>query len=115
MAENANRDKNFATTLLATSSVDGKSPVNVYADPNTHRILVDLSGGIASLLQKDTFTSTNNQTTFTPTQTVAFDMYFSVNGSIQSPATDYSIIGGSYVLNSGIPSGCAIILCYATA
>lgn len=114
MADNANKDKNFVNTLLGTSSSDGKSPVNVYADPTTHRLLVDIAG-IATFLQKDTFTSTNGQTTFTPSKTVAFDVYFSVNGSIQSPATNYSIIGGSYVLNSGIPSGCDVIICYATA
>lgn len=43
MAE-AQRDQNFVPTLIAVSSVDGKTPVVVYADPVTHRLLVDLSG-----------------------------------------------------------------------
>lgn len=43
MAE-ASRDQNFVPTLIAVSSVDGKTPVLVYADPVTHRLLVDLSG-----------------------------------------------------------------------
>ena len=115
MADTANRDKNFTTTLLATSSTDGTSTVNVYADPTTHRLLVDLSGGVSGFFQTDTFTSTNNQTTFTPSKTVAYDNGFYINGSRQSPSTNYSIIGGSYVLNSGIPSGCDIIISYATA
>jgi len=114
MADNAQRDKNFVTTLLATSSVDGKSPVLVYADPTTHRILTEMAG-ISTFFQKDTFSSTNNQTTFIPSGTVSFDIYMSVNGSIQMPSTDYSIVGGSYVLNAGIPSGCAVILMYATS
>ncbi len=33
------------TTLLGVSSADGLTPVNVYADPTTHRLLVDIPGG----------------------------------------------------------------------
>lgn len=44
MAE-AKRDDNFVTTLLAVSSVDGVTPVTLYANPTTHRLLVDLAGG----------------------------------------------------------------------
>lgn len=44
---NAHRDSNFKTTLLAVSSSDGITPVEVYADPVTHRLLVanDVSSG----------------------------------------------------------------------
>ena len=38
------RDQNFVTTLLGTSSSDGFTPINVYVDPVTHRLLVDMSG-----------------------------------------------------------------------
>ena len=41
MAE-ASRDQNRVTTLLATSNVDGVTPVVLYADPVTHRLLVNL-------------------------------------------------------------------------
>lgn len=41
----ASRDENFVTTLLAVSSVDGVTPVTLYANPTTHRLLVDLAGG----------------------------------------------------------------------
>lgn len=44
MAE-AKRDENFVTTLLAVSSVDGVTPITLYANPTTHRLLVDLAGG----------------------------------------------------------------------
>lgn len=44
MAE-AKRDNNFIPTLLAVSSVDGITPVVLYADPVTHRLLVDLPTG----------------------------------------------------------------------
>lgn len=44
MADVAKRDQNNVPTLLAVSSSDG-TPVIVYADPTTHRLLVSSSGG----------------------------------------------------------------------
>jgi len=44
MAE-AKRDGNSVTTLLAVSNVDGITPVVLYADPTTHRLLVSASAG----------------------------------------------------------------------
>lgn len=44
MAE-AKRDQNSVTTLLAVSSADGITPVVLWADPTTHRLLVDLATG----------------------------------------------------------------------
>lgn len=41
----ASRDQNFVPTLLAVSSVDGVTPVTLYADPTSHRLLTDLAGG----------------------------------------------------------------------
>lgn len=43
MAE-AKRDNNYITTLIAVSNADGITPVTLYADPVTHRLLVDISG-----------------------------------------------------------------------
>lgn len=40
----AKRDANYITTLLALSNVDGTTPVPLYADPTTHRLLVSTSG-----------------------------------------------------------------------
>jgi len=107
----ASRDENFVTTLIGVSSADLSTPTTVAVEPTTHRILVDIAS-ISAFFQKDVFSSTNNQTTFIPTKTLSYDIFMSVNGSIQTPSTDYSIIGGEYVLNSGIPSGCDVILLY---
>ncbi len=68
----ASRDDNFVPTLLGVSSVDLKTPVTVAVNPTTHRVLTDISG-LASSMQKDAFNSTNGQTVFTATKTVAFD------------------------------------------
>lgn len=107
----APRDNNRVPTMIGVSSSDGVTPVTVYVDPITHRMLVDLAS-VSSSFQTDTFTSTNNQTTFTPSTTLVADFFISVNGAIQTPSTDYSIVGGEYVLNAGIPAGCNVILKY---
>ena len=44
MAE-AKRDQNYVPSLLGVSNADGVTPVAIYADPTTHRLLVDLPGG----------------------------------------------------------------------
>lgn len=42
---NAYRDENSVPTLIAASNVDGKTPIRLWADPVTHRLLVDSNGG----------------------------------------------------------------------
>lgn len=46
----APRDQNRVPALLGTSSADGVTPVTVYADPVTHRLLVStsVSSGVAA-------------------------------------------------------------------
>lgn len=109
---NARRDNNFVPTLLGVSSTDGSTPVTVYADPTTHRLLVDAIATIT--FQPDVFTSTNNQTVFTATKTVTATIYLSINGSIQTPNVDYTESSGVITLTSGIPSGNVVIWFYQT-
>lgn len=42
----ASRDQNNIPTLLGVSSSDGVTPVPVYANPSTHRLLTDAGSGI---------------------------------------------------------------------
>ncbi len=43
----ASRDQNNVPTLLGVSDADGVTPITVYANPSTHRLLVDsLTGGV---------------------------------------------------------------------
>lgn len=42
---NASRDDNSIPTLLGVSSGDGLTPIRVYADPVTHRLLIQSGGG----------------------------------------------------------------------
>lgn len=48
---NAKHDSNHVPTLIGVSSSDGSTPINVYVNPVTHRLLVDSAAGsgIASI------------------------------------------------------------------
>lgn len=111
-AHQAPRDVNFIPATLF--EIDG-APGTVMPgqiDQTTGRVLVQTSGGSSTSFQKDVSTSTNGQTVFVPSRTVSFDVYMTVNGLIQTPSTDYSIVAGNYVLTTGIPQDCSVILCY---
>lgn len=45
---NAARDDNSVTTLIAVSNADGTTPVTLYADPTTHRLLTSATAGSAA-------------------------------------------------------------------
>jgi len=45
----AKRDSNRVTTLLGVSNVDGTTPVTLYADPTTHRLLVSSDAGAGTV------------------------------------------------------------------
>lgn len=109
----AKRDSNFVPTLLAVSSSDGTTPIKLVANPSTGALLVS-SSGIATLLQTDTVTATNNQTIFTASQaTVGYTLYLSLNGAIQTPSSDYSVSGNVATLASGVPSGTVVVWLYS--
>lgn len=57
--QDASRDNNDVPTLLGVSSSDGTSTVKVYANPITHRLLVDLSGGGSGTVQTISIASAN--------------------------------------------------------
>lgn len=110
---NSRRDQNRIPALIGVSSVDLTTIVPVAVDPTTNRMLVDLTG-LASHIQRDQFTATNNQTQFTATKTVVADMLVIVNGQIQSPGGgyDYSISGNILTLNQGVPLGLQVLWLY---
>lgn len=40
-------DSNSRQGIIAASSVDGSTPVRVYANPSTHRLLVEATAGVS--------------------------------------------------------------------
>ena len=70
---NAYKDENDVSTLIASSNVDGKTPVRLFADPITHRLLVDTTGGssgITIVTTASTVDDSNTSFVFTSTPTV---------------------------------------------
>lgn len=71
---NAERDQNNVPTLLGVSGTDGVTPVTVYANPVTHRLLVDSTGGggTGTVTEVDTGTGLTGGP-ITTTGTIALD------------------------------------------
>src|SRR5262245_25908565 len=96
----AKRDQNSVPTLLAVSSVDGVTPVVVYANPTTHRLLVESAAGAGtvtdvSVVTANGFAGTVANSTTTPAITLSTTVTGIVkgNGTALSAAvagTDYT-------------------------
>lgn len=103
MADNASRDENRVTTLMAVSSADNVTPVNLWADPDTHALLVEGGGGAAAggSLQTDQFmnlTGNSNIENAALCTLVSCDQ----GGAIDRIATWIGSTTGSPVLELGI-------------
>ncbi len=62
----AKRDANMVTTIIAVSNVDGVTPVTLYADPVTHRLLVDLANTTGASTALDNLASVAINTALLP-------------------------------------------------
>ncbi len=105
---NASRDENSVPTLLGASSVDGKTPVKVYADPNTHRLLVDSTSGVVGPVSSTDgnvalWDGTTGQTLKDSTVSVSGTGVLAVNSNIKAYAagTAYSFTNTQAALTFG--------------
>lgn len=87
----AERDENFVPTLLAVSNADGVTPVAVYADPTTHRLLVDLASGNGTVTSVSVVTANGFAgTVATATTTPAITLSTTITGILQGNGTAIS-------------------------
>ena len=88
----ASRDENFVPTLLAVSNADGVTPVAVYADPTTHRLLVNLGGGGSGTVTDVSVVTANGfaGTVATSTTTPAITLSTTVTGILSGNGTAIS-------------------------
>lgn len=101
----ASRDQNFVPTLLAVSSDDGITPVKLWADPITHRLLTDAAGGgsvtSVSVVSANGFAGSVADATTTP----AITLSTTITGILQGNGTAISAASttgtGSVVLSTG--------------
>lgn len=99
---NARKDGNRIPTLLGTSSSDGTTPILVYADPVTHRLLVDSTGGGGGLSEIALTGSVNGSNqVFTvissPTYIVSDGAWFKALDN--NGLTQWTYSGGTVTLN----------------
>ncbi len=93
MTQTAPRDANQVPALLGTSSSDGTT-VTIYANPVTHRLLVDTGGSGSSL------TVTDGITTVTPVTTIDFTSGATVTDGGGGTADVAITAGGSGTVTS---------------
>ena len=97
---NAYRDENNVPTLIASSNVDGKTPIRLYADPITHRLLVDLAGtGIT--VYTEILTDSGDHKNFTSVHNITniFSIMDAYSGK-GIPASNYSVSTNTLTLTS---------------
>ncbi len=111
MADTSSFDNNHVPSLMAVSNADGTSPVKVFADPATHRLLVSATGGgtgtvtNVSVVSANGFAGTVANPTTTPAITVSTSINSPVlagNGTALSAATTTG--SGSTVVLSNTPT-----------
>lgn len=93
---NAYRDQNNVPGIIASSNVDGFTPVRLYADPITHRLLVDMVGGAGVQFETPTGSVNGSNVTFTVSNTP--QMIF-VDGMARLGGFDYTYSGGTITFN----------------
>jgi hypothetical protein len=93
---NAAHDDNHIPTLLGVSNADGSTPVKVYADPVTHRLLVDLPGGSGTVTSVSVVSANGLAgTVATATTTPAITLSTTATGILQGNGTAISGITDS--------------------
>lgn len=100
----APRDPNDVPALLGTSNVDGTT-VTIFADPVTHRLLVDSTGG-SSTNFVDNEVVAGGGTAWTLAQTpVTGSQHIYANGQRLTPTVDYTITGAAITTVSSWTAG----------
>lgn len=112
----ASRDQNNVPTLLGVSSSDGVTPIPIYANPTTHRLLIDSAGGAGtvtsvSVVTANGFAGSVATATTTPAITLSTTItgILKGNGTVISAATvgtDYAAATtGSSILKANGAGG----------
>jgi len=104
----AKRDENRVTTLLGVSSVDGVTPVTLYANPITHALLASVPGGAGTVTSVSVTTANGvSGVVATATTTPAITLTLGditpskVNGNIITAGTGTLTLGTNTLTVSG--------------
>lgn len=107
---NAYRDQNNIPTLIAASNVDGQTPVRLWADPVTHRLLVDSNGGGGGSTTFYTETPSGvingSNTVYTTVNAIGTIVTFDINNGFIHPFY-YSYTGNTITFTTPIDASLA--------
>jgi hypothetical protein len=95
---NAYRDQNSVPTLIGASNVDGFTPVRVYADPVTHRLLVDTASSTGTAVNDETPSGTidgANKVFTLAHAPLAGTLQLFLNGQFVHPTAEYTLAGST--------------------
>jgi len=96
MADTAHFDNNHVPSLMAVSNADGISPVILYADPVTHRLLTDdTGGGGTGTWYNVSGTIDGSNVTFTIAVAVASDFLLFLARQPQMLTTDFTYVASA--------------------
>lgn len=101
----AYHDGDHVPVLLATSSSDGETPVLVWADPTTHRLLVSSSVSFTFSAYTETPSGLINgvNTVYTTINATNFVFGIYLNGEFIHPA-DYTVNSSGFTMNTPLPA-----------
>lgn len=99
---NSYHDNNHIPVLMAVSSSDGKTPVLVWADPTTHRLLIT-SGTTTVYTETPSGLINGSNTSYTVLHTINNIFSFAINGQYIHPS-DYSTSGDTITFGTALPS-----------
>ncbi len=100
---NGRHDDDHTSVLLVTSSSDGKTPVVVWGDPTTHRLLVSSS---ATTVYTETPSGTIDgiNQTYTTLHSINSIFSFAINGMFLHPTADYTFAGNTITFGTALPA-----------
>ncbi len=95
MSDTSRFDNNHTPSLMGVSNADGVSPVTIYADPVTHRLLIDSAGGGGTgTYYTVAGTIDGSNATFTIPIAVTSDFLLFLNRQPQAFTIDFSYVAG---------------------
>lgn len=106
MASNAPIDENDVKGLIAASSSDGSTPVKLYADPTTHRLLVDASGATGTFVTNEVVSGSGTSYTLAHTPIVGSVAVYGAGQRLTPGAgNDYTISGAAITTTNSFSAG----------
>lgn len=102
MTDTGRHDNDHTPVLLGTSSTDGVSPVVIWADPVTHRLLVSGTGGGGNTFFADTVSGTINSSnvTFTVPNSITAALVLFLAGIPYQPTVDFTTSGTTITMTT---------------